>query len=54
MLDRRRFLESMVSILSGIGGSSFFTGGIYAKIAPPPREAMFYEKINSLSIYVNS
>jgi pyruvate formate lyase activating enzyme len=50
MLDRRRFLKSMVSFFSGIGGWSLFTGVTHAKITPPPREAMFYKNLDGQNV----
>jgi pyruvate formate lyase activating enzyme len=50
MLDRRRFLESMVAIFSGIGCSSFFTEAAHGKMAPSPREAMFYKNVNGQKV----
>jgi pyruvate formate lyase activating enzyme len=51
MLDRRRFLHSIVSILSGMGCSSTPPRECPGKTNPPPREAMFYERVNGQDVH---
>jgi pyruvate formate lyase activating enzyme len=50
MLNRRRFLQSIVSILSGMGCSSFFPKESLGKMNPTLREAMFYEHVNGQDV----
>jgi pyruvate formate lyase activating enzyme len=44
MLNRRVFLHKMLTILSGVGYSSFFPEGTSGKTTLPLKEAMFYQK----------
>jgi pyruvate formate lyase activating enzyme len=50
MMDRRRFLKGMVSILSGLGCSSFLSQEAPGKTPSNLREAMFYKKVNGQNV----
>lgn len=50
MLNRRRFLHGIVSILSGLGCSSFPPRETLGKTNPTPREAMFYEHVDGQEV----
>jgi pyruvate formate lyase activating enzyme len=44
------FLESMISILSGMGCSSFFPNEVTGKSVSLPREAMFYKNVDGQTV----
>jgi pyruvate formate lyase activating enzyme len=50
MLDRRRFLQNMASILSEMGCSSFFPKETPGRTTFSPKEAMFYKKGNGQNV----
>jgi pyruvate formate lyase activating enzyme len=50
MLDRRSFLQYMTSLLYGMGWSSLLLKEVHGKMAPTPKEAMFYKRINGQTV----
>jgi len=50
VLNRRRFLKSVVSILSGMGCSSFFPKETVGETNRALREAMFYERVDGQTV----
>ncbi len=50
MLSRRRFLQGIISVLSGMGWSFSLPGETRGKTDPIRREAMFYEPLNGRDV----